>query len=275
MIFAAVDVETTGLDPIKDDVIEVGCVLMDTSGTLIDEYVKYCRPFSPIPPDATEINKITNEMVQDCPPYTDLQGEVAEFLRQAEVIAGHNLIEFDLKFLKIDIPYRKLYDTLEESRKKYKGVRHGLAAMCKYLHIPWEKDKAHGARYDALKSGMLYIEMEHPKNKVEQTSFIADKPGGEKKPVHAPAHTPAHAPVHTSKPTVVSIMKQKVENIKKYRESDTPYLAGDTLVIPMKCQDKYKWWKEGSQPVKQTLEELNAPQHVIDKYVSEGGGIQI
>lgn len=269
MIFAAVDVETTGLDPIKDDIIEVGCVLMDTSGTLIDEYVKYCRPFSPIPPDATAINKITNEMVQDCPPYADLQGEVAEFLRQAEVIAGHNLIEFDLKFLKIDIPYRKLYDTLEESRKKYKGVRHGLAAMCKYLHVPWEKDKAHGARYDALKSGMLYIEMEHPKRKIEQTSFIADSSPREKKSVEKFSEKPME------KPTPVSFMKQKIENIKRYRESDVPYLVGDTLVVPIKCQEKYKWWKEGGQPVGQTLKELSAPQHIIDKYVSEGGGIKV
>jgi hypothetical protein len=44
-----------------------------------------------------------------------------------------------------------------------------------------------------------------------------------------------------------------------------PVLMGDTLVLPATVPKKYKWW-DGGQSLLDTLREMDAPGHVIEKY---------
>ena len=47
----------------------------------------------------------------------------------------------------------------------------------------------------------------------------------------------------------------------------TPYLKDDSeLIIPLDCQEKYRWWA-GGQSIFETLIELNAPDSVFEKYI--------
>jgi hypothetical protein len=44
-----------------------------------------------------------------------------------------------------------------------------------------------------------------------------------------------------------------------------PVLMGDTLVLPATVPKKYKWW-DGGQSIFETLTEMGAPAHVIEKH---------
>lgn len=59
------DVESTGVDPLKDRIIELGFQLWDADG-LKKEYRTLINPGIPIPPEATKAHHITDEMVQGC-----------------------------------------------------------------------------------------------------------------------------------------------------------------------------------------------------------------
>lgn len=56
-------------------------------------------------------------------------------------------------------------------------------------------------------------------------------------------------------------------------EKDKPYLTENgALIISSDVDPKYKWWA-GGQSIKQTLEELEAPQEVIKRYIDQKKGI--
>lgn len=95
-----VDVETTGLDPSRDEIIELAMVLFRYSldGIVIDVGEPFDRlrePSAPIPPTITALTGITDAMVagQKIDPE-----EVSQFARPAAVVIAHNAA-FDRKFL--------------------------------------------------------------------------------------------------------------------------------------------------------------------------------
>ena len=62
----ALDIETTGLDPRKDAIIEIGAVCFD--GEKISKtWQSLINPQRPIPPVITQLTNITNEMVINAP----------------------------------------------------------------------------------------------------------------------------------------------------------------------------------------------------------------
>lgn len=95
-----VDVETTGLDPSKDEIIELAMLPFrySTDGIIVDvgEPINRLRePSAPIPPTITALTGITDAMVagQRIDPE-----EVTQFARSAAVVVAHNAA-FDRKFL--------------------------------------------------------------------------------------------------------------------------------------------------------------------------------
>lgn len=87
------DTETTGLDSKVDEVIEFAGVLVEVEnetgriGRVIDQYSGFQQPSTPIKPEITAINGITNEMVAgqklDCEKITQL-------FESADLICAHN-----------------------------------------------------------------------------------------------------------------------------------------------------------------------------------------
>jgi hypothetical protein len=95
-----VDVETTGLDPQRDEIIELAMTPFNYSldGTVFsvgDSFQGLRQPSEPIAPEITAITGITNEMVagQVIDP-----AEVAKFAAPASLIIAHNAA-FDRRFL--------------------------------------------------------------------------------------------------------------------------------------------------------------------------------
>lgn len=91
----AIDVETTGLDPETDEIIQIACV--DGSGEpLIDSLVRPVRRHEES--DAMRITGIDPGSLECQQAFGEFAGEISELLRSAALIVGYNLA-FDLRFL--------------------------------------------------------------------------------------------------------------------------------------------------------------------------------
>jgi DNA polymerase III subunit epsilon len=100
MIFLALDFETTGLDPKKDSVIEVGAVLWSVeSKRTLGVFNSFVRTDIPITPEITNLTGITAEMLLTLgvkPP--EAFQKITEFMETSDAIVGHNVVRFDKLF---------------------------------------------------------------------------------------------------------------------------------------------------------------------------------
>lgn len=95
--FVVIDLETTGLDPRRDRITEVGAVKV-RGGERLGEFHALVAPGVPIPPGVARLTGITDATVARCPPIEAIVPALAEFLRGTTVVA-HNA-RFDLSFLR-------------------------------------------------------------------------------------------------------------------------------------------------------------------------------
>ncbi|PIS10727.1 MAG: DNA polymerase III subunit epsilon [Bdellovibrio sp. CG10_big_fil_rev_8_21_14_0_10_47_8] len=162
MRFIAFDLETTGTVPGVDQIVEIGAVRFNGSqidgvfSTLID-------PLRPIPPGASAVNGISNDMVKGKPTIDTILESFTDFC-QEDFLVAHNA-PFDSQFLTAD--YKKLefptprgliLDTLPIARKVFPGLpNYKLGTLIQHLKIP--ASNFHRAEEDATYCGNLFLEM--------------------------------------------------------------------------------------------------------------------
>jgi ATP-dependent DNA helicase DinG len=108
----SLDIETTGLDPVNDTIIEIGAVKFN--GSRVEaEYTQLINPGRPIPPMITQLTGITNEMVRNEPPIKAIIQNFENFVGDCPVL-GHN-VRFDLSFLRKHniLEFNDVLDTYE------------------------------------------------------------------------------------------------------------------------------------------------------------------
>ena len=95
--YVVFDLETTGISSACDEVIEISAVKV-RDGQVVDEFSTLVNPGRPIPWQASQVNHIYDDMVEDSP---DFRTALADFLDFAgdDVLVGHNIHNFDMKFL--------------------------------------------------------------------------------------------------------------------------------------------------------------------------------
>ncbi len=93
----ALDIETTGLEPDKDAIIEIGAVRF-TGKRVEKEWSTLINPGRRIPPFITQLTGITDQMVLKAPPVHAVLAHLSDFVG-ASPILGQN-IRFDLSFLR-------------------------------------------------------------------------------------------------------------------------------------------------------------------------------
>jgi DNA polymerase-3 subunit epsilon len=96
MPIALVDVETTGKDPSADRVVEVG-IAIARGGAIVDRRNWLVNPGRPIPKEASDVHKITDDDVREAPAFEAVAREVAEAIEGC-VPAAYNAA-FDRAFL--------------------------------------------------------------------------------------------------------------------------------------------------------------------------------
>ena len=135
------DLETTGLSCRNDEVIEISALKVK-DGSVEDEFSTLVNPGMPIPFMASEVNRITDDMVKDSPDFKTALGQFIEFAGDS-VLVGHNIVSFDMKFIQRDIEkyYGKVLgndhiDTLLLARLYLPELQHHtLSDLAHYYHI--------------------------------------------------------------------------------------------------------------------------------------------
>lgn len=96
MTYVVVDIETTGLDPKADEMIEIGAVQI-ADGQAVETFHRLIRPSKKLPEAITDLTGITNEMVKSAPSLDDVLPDFLAFLGD-HVMVAHNL-SFDQSFI--------------------------------------------------------------------------------------------------------------------------------------------------------------------------------
>lgn len=156
--FAIIDVETTGLSPKQDRIVELAVVRVDGAGAVIDQWSTRFDPEGPV--GATHIHGITQADVDGQPRFRDVAAALAPHLAGMPIVA-HNA-PFDLAFLRAefrragwDVPWLPAYCTLDGSREYLPLLdRRRLVDCCWAVGVPLEG--AHSALGDARATAGLF-----------------------------------------------------------------------------------------------------------------------
>lgn len=156
-IFVAIDVETTGLSPILNELIEVSAIKYNGSEKL-DTFSTLIKPRARIPYHITNITGITNEMVENSPYVEDVMPSLIEFIGNNPIVA-HNA-NFDYKFIQnySDNAFSKntLIDTVQIGRRLYPNLpNHKLGTIAKHIGIT--EDGFHRAEFDCECCARIYM----------------------------------------------------------------------------------------------------------------------
>jgi DNA polymerase-3 subunit epsilon len=159
MTFAVLDVETTGVLPRTDRVVEVAVVRMDSAGRRLAEFATLVNPERDV--GDTYLHGISATDVVSAPTFRDVLGDVIALLSGA-VVVGHN-VRFDLRFLDVEaqrarysLPPVPFLCTLHLSRRVGGPLLHRrLAACCEHAGIA--HDGAHEALNDATATARLLV----------------------------------------------------------------------------------------------------------------------
>ena len=158
--FVAVDLETTGLEFEKDEIIEVALVRFE-NGVPTENVDYLVKPTTAVlRPFIESLTGITNADIADAPDFASVAGSICSFIGDLPIVA-HNAT-FDSKFLKntmekVGIPFdHAVWDSLTLSRIAFQDVpNHRLDTLTQELNI--ERSRAHRALPDAEACGKLFV----------------------------------------------------------------------------------------------------------------------
>ena len=142
--FAVVDVETSGLSVRRHRVLQVGVVVIDGTGSVVDRWASLVRPrrrwFHRVGP--TRVHGIHRRDVRNAPPLDLVMGRLGESLH-GSVFVAHN-VSFDLAFLRkaadevaVALPIDASLCTLWLSRQldPDRSLSHRLGALCERYEV--------------------------------------------------------------------------------------------------------------------------------------------
>ena len=170
-VFYVIDVETTGLNPINDEIIQI-TALRFLNFEPVETFTTFVKPRNGLKPAAQRVNGITESDVENAPYIEQVIGLFDAFLseshtqlKQGPPIVGHK-ISFDYQFLTahgskvlsdaILLNSRKFYDTLELSKKEYSYCSvFKLDSLTRNILNILRSD-AHDSLSDALATGLLF-----------------------------------------------------------------------------------------------------------------------
>lgn len=160
--FVSIDIEATGFDPAKAEIIEIACVRVE-GGLITEEFSSLINPGYPLPDKIRELTGITNAMLVGKPTIEEVLPKFLKFVGNSVIVAHR--VEKDMAF--IDKYYRRLYGkrfrhphicTLNLSKNILPELRkYSLKDLADYFGI--EHTQAHRAIQDARTTALVFIEL--------------------------------------------------------------------------------------------------------------------
>lgn len=141
--YVLVDIETTGLSPVNDEIIEIGAIKVKDC-KIVDQYNELIKINRKLSPFITNLTGITGEMLNKGKLPTIALKEFIDFVDE-DVIIGHN-VNFDLGFLKnkckkyIDYSLNNRYiDTMYLAKKLVpNSINYKLETLANYFNVSYE-----------------------------------------------------------------------------------------------------------------------------------------
>jgi len=175
--FAVVDVETSGLSVRRHRVLQVGVVVIDGTGSVVDRWASLVRPrrrwFHRVGP--TRVHGIHRRDVRNAPPLALVMGRLGESLH-GSVFVAHN-VSFDLAFLRkaadeaaVALPIDASLCTLWLSRQldPDRSLSHRLGALCERYEVALVRPHDALADADATAAVLTHLLAAHGITSSEQ-----------------------------------------------------------------------------------------------------------
>ncbi|HMV77167.1 MAG TPA: 3'-5' exonuclease [Leptospiraceae bacterium] len=138
--FVSLDLETTGLDPLKSEIIEIAGIRFSKDNEL-ERFHSFCRPSGNIPYEATKVHGLTKEMLQKESRFSTVYPDLLKFLDNSILVIQNSV--FDASFLNQSVsdigevfPNFPVFCTLQMTRKHFpKLEKYNLGALRKVFNI--------------------------------------------------------------------------------------------------------------------------------------------
>lgn len=163
--FVAFDLETTGLFPVINRIVEFGAVRFRLDGCELGTWEQLVDPECLIPPEVTDIHGITDAMVRGQPTLSQALPGFLDFLGGSEaILLAHNAM-FDMGFLNfaaaktgLTLPTNPVIDTLDLARTCVRG-----APSCRLadlvVHLGLAESEDHRALSDSRLAKDLFTHL--------------------------------------------------------------------------------------------------------------------
>ena len=173
------DLETTGVDPAKDRIVEISLVKVKPNG---EKEVKTRRinPQMPIPAEATAVHGITDADVAACPSFKEISKSLYAYVEGCD-FAGYNSNKFDIpvlveEFLRagIDVDFSKTR-FVDVQNIFHKMEQRTLVAAYKF-YCDKDLENAHSAEADTMATyEILMSQLDRYSNELKNDiGFLAD-----------------------------------------------------------------------------------------------------
>jgi ATP-dependent DNA helicase DinG len=123
--WAVIDIETTGINPMDDDIIDLGYWQFEGT-TRVKRFSSLVRTQLPLSPFISKLTGISNEQVRKAPMWDQVEPDLLEL--EKHVLIAHNS-SFEEKFLK------KYFDRVEKSNPERESFQDSILYLGKYLII--------------------------------------------------------------------------------------------------------------------------------------------
>lgn len=159
--FVVFDLETTGLDASKEEIIEIGACKV-VNGRIDEVFSTFVKPSKHIPKEITDLTSIDDSMVKDAPTINYVMPDFYKFCDNATIVAQNTA--FDMSFIH-NISKKLSYnfnhptlDTMVLARQKLPGLKnYKLGTIVEKLNISLEN--AHRAIDDATATAKAFIKL--------------------------------------------------------------------------------------------------------------------
>lgn len=169
--YVFIDVETTGLSPTKDAIVQVSA-LRFFGEKMIDGLNSYVNPLRPIPAASTAIHGISDAKVKDSPTIDEIKEPFLKLIKGA-ILVGHNAT-FDLNFL--DCAFHgaldgiEYIDTLEVAKALLDLPNYKLETVADYAEF-YPEGGYHDSLTDCTATAAIFFRLSFDKPGLTKTYY--------------------------------------------------------------------------------------------------------